>query len=117
MMKRLLLSAALAAPLACFASGGPIDGAYQCAVGTQGIYIAVVGYPNGQSAFGVIALSDTQTIDGYGLGQVSGSTFSGTTNAGGTFNMTISGTSLSGTVQLRSGGQLVTANASCNKIY
>ncbi|MES3000668.1 MAG: hypothetical protein V4787_08245 [Pseudomonadota bacterium] len=116
-MKRLLLGVALAAPLACFAGGGPIDGAYQCSVGGQTAAIAVVGYPDGRSAFGVIALQDSQDLSGYGLGQIVGSTFSGSTNAGGNFNMTISGSTLSGSVQLVVGNQLVTANANCTKIY
>ncbi|MBG9389342.1 hypothetical protein [Caenimonas aquaedulcis] len=116
-MKRLLLSAALAAPLACFAGGGVIDGAYQCVVGPKTGAIAVVGYPDGRAAFGVVALEDYQDLNGYGLGQVVGSTFSGTTNSGGSFNMTISGTNLVGTAQLRVGGQMTTVSASCSKIY
>ena len=43
--------------------------------------------------------------------------FSGSTRGGETFNMTISGATLSGSVQLQVGSQFVTANASCTKIY
>ena len=116
-MKRILLSAALAAPLACLAGGGVIDGAYQCVVGPKAGAIAVVGYPDGRAAFGVVATQDYQDLNGYGIGQVVGATFSGTTNSGGNFNLTISGTNLTGTAQLRVGGQMTTVNASCNKIY
>ncbi len=116
-MKRIFLCATLFAPLACFASGGQIDGGYQCAVGARTAYIAVVGYPDGRSAFGVVATEVGQSLIGYGLGNVNGATFSGTTDGGGTFNMTIAGTTLAGAVQLRLNGVMTTVNATCSKIY
>lgn len=106
---------------AVFAAGGPIDGIYSCGVTlgttTSQVYVTVNGQPDGQSIFAVAAVTPSTNFYGYGIGQVSGSTFSGQTMFLAPFNFSISGNSFAGPIGILSGGSVVNAIASCSKIW
>ena len=114
-----------ATPLAvgCFspamASNGPIDGIYSCAVGSETTFVALNGYPDGRTIYTIIAISPATSFYGFGLGQVSGNTFSGNTSFNLPFNFTITngGTGFRGTVGVVVGTTAITASAICSKIW
>jgi hypothetical protein len=122
MMKRFALSAALLlAPLAAAAANGPMDGAYRCNVmlgpEVAETYITIVGYPDGRSLFAVAAISTTQRLGGYGIGQVVVGQFSGTTSTGGAFTFVAQPGGMSGSVQILQGGSFVTGYANCSQVW
>jgi hypothetical protein len=117
-MARLLATLLLLPPL-CFAAP-PIDGIYFCNVSESvgqvtNVYVSVNGQPDGRTIFAVAALQDVMPLYGYGIGQVSGFSFTGTTNFGLPFNMTIDGASITGQIAL-AGSRPVAASVSCAKI-
>lgn len=121
MLNRLVTFLLILLPSTAFAAGGSLDGIYTCSVGLGAIisqaYVTVNGQPDGQSIFAVAAVTPSTSFYGYGIGQISGSTFSGQTMFLAPFNFSISGTSFSGPIGILLNGSIVNANASCSKIW
>lgn len=121
-MKKIIGAALLSTATAAFAAGGPFDGIYNCLV-TGGMssqaFVSLTGYPNGDTVFTVAALTPTTDFFGYGIGQVSGNRYAGSTMFGTSFNFTKSGHSLSGTIGLvnPANGSVINAAATCNQIW
>jgi hypothetical protein len=113
----------LAATLLILTTGtasAAIDGVYNCSVSTQSlqqsIYVAV-NSKGSQAVYTVIATSSYNPLYGYGIGTISGSSFSGQTMLGHPFAFTFNDTSLSGTANIVINGSVVTGTASCQKIW
>lgn len=121
MAKQLVVFLLILLPSTTLAAGGPLDGIYSCSIGlgatTSQVYVTVNGQPDGQSIFAVAAVTPSTSFYGYGIGQVSGSTFSGQTMFLAPFTFSISGTSFSGSIGILSSGSIVNATASCSKIW
>jgi hypothetical protein len=108
---------ALAVPIAARAAG-PLDGIYDCVLSTGGqAYVTVNGYPDGRTLFAVAAVSPSQPFYGYGIGQVTGVTFFGSTMLGAPFSFTASGANLTGNITSYIGGAFVNLNAACVKVW
>ncbi len=121
-MRKLMVIAAMMLPaLSAYASGGTWDGIYECNLSAAGrsypAYITVNGQTNGQAIFGVLAVSESTSLYGFGVGQVSGPQFAGTTMFNLPFKMHSSPLGFTGTVGIIFSGVPVTATASCTKIW
>ena len=104
------------------AAGGAWDGIYSCAASGGGVnstvYITVNGYPDGRAIFALPAVTANPFLHGYGIGQIVGNVFSGTTSYAKTFTITqTSPTTFSGSAGVVISGVTVNVNASCTKIW
>ena len=113
----------LAATLLAITSGiasAAIDGIYNCAVSAQGtrqsIYVAV-NSKGSQAVYTVTAVDSYNPLYGYGIGTITGSSYSGHTMLGHPFAFTFNDTSLSGTANIVINGNVVAGTASCQKIW
>jgi hypothetical protein len=113
----------LFAVLPAIAQGaGPADGIYYCNAATASgpapsVYLTVNGQPDGQTIFAVAAVESIMPLFGYGIGQITGTTFSGTTGFGFPFNFTVDGNSLAGPITLSVEGNPTPAAVSCIKFW
>lgn len=121
--KKALVCVALVAGSGAFA-GGPLDGAFDCRVSYPGSSafdagLAVVTNAQGVTGFAPIALSSTNRIWGYGLGTLSGNSYSGITNYGQPFSFSFNPQTLSfsGTGGVIINGVPVPTAVSCSKIF
>ena len=119
MLKRILMSF-LMLPSVVHA-GGAFDGIYFCNGSAAGVaianYVTVNGQPDGRTIFAVAAVQEITPVYGYGIGQLNGNTFSGSTNFGLPFDLLIDGASIAGTVTIRWNGQAVPTSVTCVKIW
>ena len=122
-MKKLLASISLCLSASIASAAGPLDGIYACTVRLLGYsyssYVTVNGHSDGSSVFAVAAVSPSQYFYGYGIGVATDSTFTGMTMFGIPFTLSYapaSGT-LSGNIGVLVGSSVVTATASCPKIW
>jgi hypothetical protein len=99
-MLKKLVGTVMMVPVLAHAAG-PIDGIYFCNAAILGqivgAYITVNGHPDGRTIFAVAAVQPNMPVYGYGIGQVSGNTFFGSTHLGLPFNLAVSGDSVVGT--------------------
>ncbi len=77
-------------------AGGPIDGVYNCSVVGKQAFMVITGHPDGDSIYTWPAVDWAVDVYGYGVGTVSGNSFSGFTSSGGYFNFRVSGSTISG---------------------
>ena len=119
-MPRRLLIAFLMVPSFGHA-GGEFDGIYFCNGSAAGItfgnYVTVNGQPDGRAIYAVAAVQEITPVYGYGIGHISGNTFTGSTNFGLPFDVRIDGASIVGTVTILWNDQPVPSSVSCGKIW
>lgn len=126
-MKKLAFALVCVVGLSAFSSnaeaaGGAWDGIYSCNASagglTSSIYITINGYPDGRAIYALPAVTANPFFHGYGIGQIVGNVFSGTTNYAKRFTMTqTSPTTFAGTAGVVIDGLTVNVNASCTKIW
>lgn len=120
-MKKLAAAVLVAAPILASAANGPLDGIYVCVARLgntdHSAFVTVNGYPDGNSIFGVMAIATTQTLLGYGIGQVANTVYTGRTSSGGSFIFNTTSTSMTGTVGILFNGQMVNAPVNCNRFW
>lgn len=119
-MKNLARIALIFASSAAFAAG-PIDGIYSCTVTyagrTNAVFLTINGHDDGRAIWSIPAVAATQSTYGYGIGQISESTFSGTTMDGAPFSMQINGNTLTGKVGEIVSNTLIYVDATCNRFW
>jgi hypothetical protein len=120
-MNKIIAALVLALPGFAFA-GGIADGIYNCGMSlpnSGGIqtYVTVNGLPDGRAIWAIPAVFGGQLWSGYGIGAISGSTFSGYTNIGGSFNFTYAPGTFTGTAQMQISTTIYTASMGCTKIW
>jgi hypothetical protein len=119
-MKKLVCIALLAASGSAFASG-LIDGIYDCSVteflGTNHAYLTINGHDDGRAIWAIPSVSLLTDLNGYGVGQISGNTFSGSTMTGAPFNFVINGNSLSGHAGVKFGNSVSLSLVTCNRFW
>ncbi len=116
---------ALCAPGEILAAGGAFDGIYDCQVTYFGTplqaYVTINGQPDGRAIYGVVYISPTQPLYGYGIGQITNRIFSGLSMSGYDFRVVFSasGNTVSGSLVQPVIGGTGTTNSpvSCNKIW
>jgi len=77
----------------------------------------VNGHPNGQAIFAVAAVTAYTQFFGFGIGQVAGNAFYGTTNFGEPFVMFGHPGGFSGEIGIVYGGYAYDASAYCTQIW
>lgn len=104
----------------CVASGS-WDGIYHCqlSVADQKAqqYITINGQPDGRAIFAAAAVSQYTEFYGYGIGQVVGNVFSGTTMFGLPFRMVATSLGFSGTIGVVVEGTPFSGTAICAKVW
>jgi len=99
------------------------DGIYSCAVTLLGrtdqSYVAINSHTDGSAVYTIAAISESQTFYGYGVGTLTSTKFTGTTQFGSPFNLSINSITyaVSGTVSVLWYGAFVTSTVSCGKIF
>jgi hypothetical protein len=119
MLKRMLISLLILPSLGH--AGGAFDGIFFCNASGAGLtasnYVTVNGQPDGRAIFAVAAVQQVTPVYGYGIGEISGNKFTGSTNFGYPFSLLIDDTSIVGTVTIRWNGQPVPTSVSCVKVW
>jgi hypothetical protein len=120
-MLKQLLATALVLPTFANAAGGVFDGIYQCNLSALGqtatFYSTVNGQPDGRAVIAIVALHSAQDISGYAIGQITGTTFNGTTDKGLPFNAAINGNTITGTLSLVVSDVVVSGALACVKVW
>ena len=121
-MRKFIIAACFAATSAsASAAGGTWDGIYSCGYNVLGfvynIYVTINGQPDGRAIFAVAAVTDNTPFYGYGIGAISGNTFSGNTMLGLPFSATATTFGFTGRIRTVVGSLVVDANGICTKIW
>lgn len=122
MLKRYCAPLVLALlPLAA-AAGPGWDGIYSCAISgtpiSAQVYVTINAQPDGRAVFAVAAVTPSTPVYGYGIGEINGTTFSGTTMFNKPFFFTSSASfGVTGNVGVVLSGRTYTAQANCLKVW
>lgn len=121
-MKKQLLAVLIGlAPLASQAAGGTWDGIYNCdfrvATSAYNVYITINGQPDGRAIFAIAATTSAMPFFGYGIGAVSGNTFTGSTMLNLPFAVSATSFGFTGTISVRVNNQQLLAAGNCTKVW
>lgn len=120
MNRMALLCSLMMVALPCVASGS-WDGIYFCNLSVAGQkaqqYITINGQPDGRAIFAAAAVSQYTEFYGYGIGQVVGNVFSGTTMFAQPFRMVETSSGFSGSIGIVVEGTPFSGVAICSKVW